>query len=93
MVGRVPQSPFIIVTLAGMLAFRGILIGITNARLFPPPAPRCHKLGKAIYLQHRLHHWRAWLNGFCWLAMAGRMRRQALGLQSPASTAVVVARL
>ncbi|SQD00673.1 xylose transport system permease XylH [Escherichia coli] len=44
------KVPSFIVTLAGMLAFRGILIGITNGTTVSPPAPRCHKLGKAIYL-------------------------------------------
>lgn len=83
------KVPSFIVTLAGMLAFRGILIGITNGTTVSPPAPRCHKLGKAIYLPAPLHHWRAWLNGFVGWQWRGRMRRQALGLQSPASTAVV----
>lgn len=42
------KVPSFIVTLAGMLAFRGILIGITNGTTVSPPAPRCHKLDKAI---------------------------------------------
>lgn len=73
------KVPSFIVTLAGMLAFRGILIGITNGTTVSPPAPRCHKLGKAISRQYRLHHWRAWLNGFCWLAMARKNAPSGFG--------------
>lgn len=29
--------------------------------------------------QHRLHHWRAWLNGFCWLAMARKNAPSGFG--------------
>lgn len=73
------KVPSFIVTLAGMLAFRGILIGITNGTTVSPPAPRCHKLGKLSTCQHRLHHWRAWLNGFCWLAMARKNAPSGFG--------------
>ena len=42
------KVPSFIVTLAGMLAFRGILIGITNGTTVSPPAPPCRRLGRAI---------------------------------------------
>ena len=84
------KVPSFIVTLAGMLAFRGILIGITNGTTVPHQRRDVTNWAKLSPRQYRLHHWRAWLNGFFvgW-QWRGRMRRQALGLQSPASTAVV----
>ncbi len=83
------KVPSFIVTLAGMLAFRGILIGITNGTTVSHQRRDVTNWAKLSTCQHRLHHWRAWLNGFVGWQWRGRMRRQALGLQSPASTAVV----
>lgn len=42
------KVPSFIVTLAGMLAFRGILIGITNGMPSRPPARRWRRSAKAI---------------------------------------------
>ena len=55
--GSLPQSPSFCLP-RGHVGIRGILIGITNGDCFPT-APRCHKLGKAIYLPAPVHHWRA----------------------------------
>ncbi len=41
------RGPSFIVTLAGMLAFRGVLIGITNGTTVSPPAPPCRRLVRA----------------------------------------------
>ncbi|EFD5477869.1 xylose ABC transporter permease XylH [Escherichia coli] len=70
------KVPSFIVTLAGMLAFRGILIGITNGTTVSP-ASTGFIIGALGLMAFVGWQWR------------GRMRRQALGLQSPASTAVV----
>ena len=68
------KVPSFIVTLAGMLAFRGILIGITNGTTVSPT-----NWAKLSPRQYRLHHWRAWLNGFCWLAMARKNAPSGFG--------------
>ena len=47
LVGCLPQSPVVYCYPAGMLAFRGILIGITNGTTVSPPAPPCRKLVRA----------------------------------------------
>jgi ABC-type xylose transport system permease subunit len=62
------KVPSFIVTLAGMLAFRGILIGITNGTTVSPPARRCRKSAKAICLMalvsaSALSAWRPLLSG------------------------------
>lgn len=74
------KVPSFIVTLAGMLAFRGILIGITNGTTVSPTSAAMSQIGQS-YLprQYRLHHWRAWLNGFCWLAMARKNAPSGFG--------------
>ena len=71
------KVPSFIVTLAGMLAFRGILIGITNGTTVSPTSAAMSQIGQSC--QHRLHHWRAWLNGFCWLAMARKNAPSGFG--------------
>ena len=71
------KVPSFIVTLAGMLAFRGILIGITNGTTVSPTSAAMSQIGQSYLPASTGWQWR------------GRMRRQALGLQSPASTAVV----
>lgn len=70
------KVPSFIVTLAGMLAFRGILIGITNV---PHQRRDVTNWAKLSPRQYRLHHWRAWLNGFCWLAMARKNAPSGFG--------------
>ncbi|PAM31755.1 sugar ABC transporter permease, partial [Acinetobacter baumannii] len=79
-----------IVTLAGMLAFRGILIGITNGTTVSPTSPAMSQIGQS-YLPDGIGF------GIGVVGMAvfivwqwrGRMRRQALGLATSSSTAAV----
>ena len=73
------KVPSFIVTLAGMLAFRGILIGITNGTTVSPTSAAMSQIGQSYLRQYRLHHWRAWLNGFCWLAMARKNAPSGFG--------------
>ncbi len=91
------KVPSFIVTLAGMLAFRGILIGITNGTTVSPTSPAMSQIGQS-YLPDGIGF------GIGVVGMAvfivwqwrGRMRRQALGLvlhrrrRPPAITAVIV---
>ena len=84
------KVPSFIVTLAGMLAFRGILIGITNGTTVSPTSPAMSQIGQS-YLPDGIGF------GIGVLGMAafiiwqwrGRMRRQALGLSTPASASTV----
>ncbi len=72
------KVPSFIVTLAGMLAFRGILIGIRHDCI-PHQRRDVTNWAKLSPRQYRLHHWRAWLNGFCWLAMARKNAPSGFG--------------
>ncbi|HFM3942635.1 TPA: sugar ABC transporter permease [Escherichia coli] len=76
--------------LAGMLAFRGILIGITNGTTVSPTSAAMSQIGQS-YLPASTGFiiGALGLMAFVGWQWRGRMRRQALGLQSPASTAVV----
>ncbi|MBN0574603.1 sugar ABC transporter permease, partial [Pseudomonas aeruginosa] len=75
------KVPSFIVTLAGMLAFRGILIGITNGTTVSPTSPAMSQIGQS-YLPDGIGF------GIGVVGMAvfivwqwrGRMRRQGLGL-------------
>lgn len=69
--------------------FAAYSLASPTARLYPHQRRDVTNWAKLSPRQYRLHHWRAWLNGFVGWQWRGRMRRQALGLQSPASTAVV----
>ena len=84
------KVPSFIVTLAGMLAFRGILIGITNGTTVSPTSAAMSQIGQS-YLPASTGFIIGTLGlmAFVGWQWRGRMRRQALGLQSPASTAVV----
>ena len=84
------KVPSFIVTLAGMLAFRGILIGITNGTTVSPTSAAMSQIGQS-YLSDSVGFALgvAGLLGFVAWQWRGRMRRQALGLASPASTSVV----
>ena len=90
MVGSLSQGASFIVTLAGMLAFRGILIGITNGTTVSPTSPAMSQIGQS-YLPDGIGF------GIGVVGMAvfivwqwrGRMRRQALGLATSSSTAAV----
>lgn len=65
------KVPSFIVTLAGMLAFRGILIGITNGTTVSPTSPAMSQIGQS-YLprRHRLRHRRCRHGGVYRLAVA-----------------------
>ncbi|MGY3870462.1 xylose ABC transporter permease XylH [Aeromonas crassostreae] len=84
------KVPSFIVTLAGMLAFRGVLIGITNGTTVSPTSTSMAQIGQS-YLPGGIGFgvgalglmafvaWQWWL----------RMRREELGLATPASTSVM----
>ena len=80
------KVPSFIVTLAGMLAFRGILIGITNGTTVSPTSAAMSQIGQS-YLPDGVGFTIgvAGLLAFVAWQWRGRMRRQA----SPASTSVV----
>ena len=84
------KVPSFIVTLAGMLAFRGILIGITNGTTVSPTSAAMSQIGQS-YLSDSVGFTIGVLGLLAFVAWQwrGRMRRQALGLASPASTSVV----
>ena len=84
------KVPSFIVTLAGMLAFRGILIGITNGTTVSPTSAAMSQIGQS-YLSDSIGFTIGVIGLLAFVAWQwrGRMRRQALGLASPASTSVV----
>lgn len=84
------KVPSFIVTLAGMLAFRGVLIGITNGTTVSPTSPAMSQIGQS-YLPDGIGFVIGALGLFMFVAWQwrGRTRRQALGLSNPASTRVV----
>lgn len=84
------KVPSFIVTLAGMLAFRGILIGITNGTTVSPTSSAMSQIGQS-YLSNGLGFTIGAISlmAFIGWQWRGRMRRQALALSTPASTAVV----
>ena len=45
--GCLPEGPSFIVTLAGMLAFRGVLIGITNGTTVSPTSAAMSQIGQS----------------------------------------------
>ena len=85
------KVPSFIVTLAGMLAFRGILIGITNGTTVSPTSASMSQIGQS-YLSDGVGFTIGVVGLMAFVAWQwrGRMRRQALGLASPASTSVIV---
>ena len=82
-------QPFI-VTLAGMLAFRGILIGITNGTTVSPTSAAMSQIGQS-YLPDGVGFTFGAIGLMAFVAWQwrGRMRRQSLGLATPASTGMV----
>ena len=84
------KVPSFIVTLAGMLAFRGILIGITNGTTVSPTSAAMSQIGQS-YLSDGTGFviGALGLMAFVGWQWRGRMRRQALGLATPASTSAV----
>ena len=78
------KVPSFIVTLAGMLAFRGILIGITNGTTVSPTSPAMSQIGQS-YLPDGIGFGIgvAGMAAFIIWQWRGRMRRQALGVPTP----------
>lgn len=84
------KVPSFIVTLAGMLAFRGILIGITSGTTVSPTTDGMSQIGQS-YLSDGLGFGIGALGLMLFIAWQWRLRirREALGLATPASTSVV----
>ncbi|OAT28982.1 permease component of an ABC superfamily ribose transporter [Buttiauxella brennerae ATCC 51605] len=84
------KVPSFIVTLAGMLAFRGVLIGITNGTTVSPTSAAMSQIGQS-YLPDGIGFGIGTLGLVAFVAWQWRMRtrRKALGLVAPASTGMV----
>ena len=84
------KVPSFIVTLAGMLAFRGILIGITNGTTVSPTSAAMSQIGQS-YLPNGIGFTFGAIGLMAFVAWQwrGRMRRQSMGLGTPASSGVV----
>ncbi|WP_413676040.1 xylose ABC transporter permease XylH [Pantoea dispersa] len=84
------KVPSFIVTLAGMLAFRGILVGITDGTTVAPTTPAMSQIGQS-YLPGGV----GFGFGFAGLALfilwqwRLRLRRQQLGLSQPSASGTV----
>lgn len=84
------KVPSFIVTLAGMLAFRGILIGITNGTTVSPTSAAMSQIGQS-YLPDGIGFTIGVVGLMAFIAWQwrGRMRRRTLGLDNaPASGTV-----
>ena len=84
------KVPSFIVTLAGMLAFRGILIGMTNGTTVSPTSASMSQIGQS-YLSGGVGFSLGAIGLMAFVAWQwrSRMRRQTLGLATAPSTAVV----
>ncbi|MFA1644128.1 MAG: sugar ABC transporter permease, partial [Enterobacteriaceae bacterium] len=84
------KVPSFIVTLAGMLAFRGILIGITNGTTVSPTSASMSQIGQS-YLSDGIGFTLGAIGLMAFVAWQwrGRMRRQALGLAAPTAAPFV----
>ncbi|NEG93098.1 xylose ABC transporter permease XylH [Leclercia adecarboxylata] len=84
------KVPSFIVTLAGMLAFRGILIGVTNGTTVSPTSASMSQIGQS-YLSSGVGFSLGAIGLMAFVAWQwrSRMRRQTLGLAMAPSTAVV----
>lgn len=84
------KVPSFIVTLAGMLAFRGILIGVTNGTTVSPTSASMSQIGQS-YLSGGVGFSLGAIGLVAFVAWQwrSRMRRQTLGLATAPSTAVV----
>lgn len=84
------KVPSFIVTLAGMLAFRGVLIGITNGTTVSPTSPGMSQIGQS-YLSDATGFLLGALGLVVFVAWQwrSRQRRQALGLETPAVVSTV----
>lgn len=84
------KVPSFIVTLAGMLAFRGILIGVTNGTTVSPTSASMSQIGQS-YLSSGVGFSLGAIGLMAFVAWQwrSRMRCQTLGLATAPSTAVV----
>ncbi|MCU6668406.1 sugar ABC transporter permease [Enterobacteriaceae bacterium H4N4] len=84
------KVPSFIVTLAGMLAFRGILIGVTNGTTVSPTSASMSQIGQS-YLSGGIGFSLGAIGLMAFVAWQwrGRMRRQSLGLANAPSTSAV----
>lgn len=84
------KVPSFIVTLAGMLAFRGVLIGITNGTTVSPTSPGMSQIGQS-YLSDATGFLLGALGLIVFVAWQwrSRQRRQSLGLETPAAVSTV----
>ena len=84
------KVPSFIVTLAGMLAFRGILIGVTNGTTVSPTSASMSQIGQS-YLSSGIGFSLGAIGLMAFVAWQwrSRMRRQTLGLATAPSTSVV----
>lgn len=84
------KVPSFIVTLAGMLAFRGVLIGITNGTTVSPTSTSMAQIGQS-YLPGGIGFGVGVFSLVAFVAWQWRlrMRREALGLATPTSTSVM----
>jgi D-xylose transport system permease protein len=84
------KVPSFIVTLAGMLAFRGILIGITSGTTVSPTSEAMSQIGQS-YLSDGLGFGIGALGLMVFVAWQWRLRarREALGLATKASTSTI----
>ncbi|NDJ55811.1 sugar ABC transporter permease [Enterobacteriaceae bacterium 4M9] len=84
------KVPSFIVTLAGMLAFRGVLVGITNGTTVAPTTAAMSQIGQS-YLPNGLGFTLGVLGLMAFVAWQwrGRARRQTLGLDTPAASGAV----
>ena len=79
------KVPSFIVTLAGMLAFRGVLVGITNGTTVAPTSPAMSQIGQS-YLPDGIGFGLGLFIIWQWRL---RLRRQQMGLSQPPARSAV----
>ncbi|MFD1801028.1 xylose ABC transporter permease XylH [Mixta tenebrionis] len=84
------KVPSFIVTLAGMLAFRGVLVGITNGTTVAPTSPAMSQIGQS-YLADGIGFGFGVIGLGLFIAWQWRlrMRRQEMGLPQPTGRSAV----
>lgn len=87
------KVPSFIVTLAGMLAFRGVLVGITNGTTVAPTSPAMAQIGQS-YLPDGIGFAFGFLGLLLFIVWQWRLRlrRQSMGLPQSATASASVAR-
>ncbi|WP_437608908.1 xylose ABC transporter permease XylH [Erwinia sp. V71] len=87
------KVPSFIVTLAGMLAFRGVLVGITNGTTVAPTSPAMSQIGQS-YLPDGIGFAFGFLGLLLFMVWQWRLRlrRQSMGLPQSSSASASVAR-